>query len=244
MTPFDSAAEPYRDTCVSCAVCPARRFSVCGGVAEGAEAQLENLKTPITVPAGTLLFSQGDPATHAFSLRGGMVILSLMTEDGRRQGVDILVDGGYIPAPISGTYGVTAHAAVDTALCRYEASALRALMAQSPEAQRKALDLAESALETARYLLLLVGRHTALEKTAAFLLLMHRRSIECNGVAGLVHLPKKREDIADFLGMTPETICRTLALLRRNGQIDMPSASSARILNLESLKSLAGDPNT
>ena len=110
---------------------------------------------------------------------------------------------------------------------------------QDPRLGLKLYEAISNELAAAHDLLLTTGQRSAVERLAAFLLAMSRRA-ERNGRDHHFDLPMTRADIADFLGLTIETVSRTFTKLRVMGLIELPQSSTVHIKDLEELQSLAG----
>jgi CRP/FNR family transcriptional regulator, nitrogen fixation regulation protein len=171
---------------------------------------------------GTEVFGEAEPAEYVYQLRAGAVRTYKLLSDGRRQ-----IGGFHLPGDIFGleTGGVhrfTADAIIDTTvwLARRE-SVLGGLTEAA--AIRK---LVNRSLEHAENHLLLLGRQTALERTAVFLLEMDRRLEQ----PALMTLPMSRRDIADYLGLTLETVSRALSTLRDRGILSVKGKMQRKIV--------------
>ena len=115
-------------------------------------------------------------------------------------------------------------------LCRFPHRKLDALFDEMPMLEKKLLGATTQNLAAAQDQMLLLGRKTAREKVASFLDTLGRRLFTKGDRKLMFALPMSRSDIADFLGLTIETVSRTLTGLKREGLIALPDASHVAIL--------------
>jgi CRP/FNR family transcriptional regulator len=195
----------------------------------------------ITVAAGPgqTIVVEGDPIDGWFRIASGAVRLSKSTPDGRRQVVDFLIAGDYFGLTSERHYGYSVEAISRTTLVRYSRARLEAGVETEPVLARRLFGIACAELQRARQHLLLLGRKCADEKIASFLLaLAERLGTHSNG-ADIVHLPMSRQDMADYLGLTIETVSRTLTRLRREGLIALSTPQHVLLLRPDRLRTLA-----
>jgi CRP/FNR family transcriptional regulator len=124
--------------------------------------------------------------------------------------------------------------------CRFSRPRLRALLDDFPLMEKRLLEVAANELAAAQEQMLLLGRKTARERLASFLLLQSRQGLPCGSARSCFILPMSRGDIADYLGLTIKTVSRTLTRLRGERLIDLVSQSELKVLDPRGLESLAG----
>jgi CRP/FNR family transcriptional regulator len=175
--------------------------------------------------AGQTIVVEGDPRSHGFRVLTGAVRLYKALPDGRRQVLDFLTPGGCFGLFGAEHYAYSVEAMVPSVLARYPRANLEAALRSSAEVALRLLDAARSDLEQAHIHMLLLGRKSAEEKVAAFLVRFAERLGSGNGSAGAIalRLPMTRQDMADYLGLTIETVSRTLTRLRQEGLITFAS---------------------
>ncbi len=105
--------------------------------------------------------------------------------------------------------------------------------------EQRLLQVASNELVAAQEQMLLLGRKTARERLASFLMAQSRQGVMCHQSRGRFALPMTRGDIADYLGLTIETVSRTLTKLRGEGMIEIPSSTEIVIRDRDGLESLA-----
>jgi len=224
-----------------CASCGARISSVCAAIDEKDLERLAVLAAPMQVPAGRSFITEGDPAEHFFTVTAGTAKLFKLLPDGRRQITGFASIGTFLGLAVSSSYAFSAEAVEDTQVCRFSRPRLRQFIDDFPAMERRLLDVASNELVAAQEQMLLLGRKTARERVASFLLA--RESCAVCGIPtspeARIRLPMARTDIADYLGLTVETISRTMTRLRSEGLIDMLSPTEIVLRNRAALEGLA-----
>jgi CRP/FNR family transcriptional regulator, nitrogen fixation regulation protein len=178
---------------------------------------LEQFGATISVQREQEIHGQGVRATSCYRILSGCVRMVKLMEDGRRQVGEFLMTGDLLGFDALETHDFAAEAVSDVVLRRYPRRMVDALAEGSVLLARRLRDLTSISLRTAHTRMLLLGRKTASERIATFLLEMAERLPQAR--ACMVDLPMSRTDIADHLGLTIETVCRILAHLRRDGTI-------------------------
>ena len=172
------------------------------------------------------VFAEGDRAGFFYKVVSGAVRTYKLLGDGRRQ-----IDAFHLPGDIFGLesgeeHRFSAEAVGDAAVVAYRRCSLDSLAAGDGPLARQIVGAMMRALERAQNHMLLLGRKSALEKIATFLLDIGERVSD----DGCVDLPMSRTDIADHLGLTIETVSRTLTQLERQGVIALPSQRRTIVL--------------
>lgn len=188
---------------------------------------------------GQTIVIEGDPITHYFRIVSGTVRLYKAIADGRRQVIDFLDAGSCFGLTGLAHHSYTAEAVSPVTLIRYPRQALEAAIDTDPELARGLIRLACLELGRAQTQMLLLGRKSADEKIASFLLGLAERAGDEHRPAHLVHLPMSRQDMADYLGLTIETVSRTLSRFRRDGLIGLPGRQEIVLRQLARLEALA-----
>jgi CRP-like cAMP-binding protein len=183
------------------------------------------------------LFYEGDAADCYYKLVSGAARSCKLLPDGRRHITDFFLAGDFIGFHALDTHGCTAEAVTDAALVRYDRRVVDALVARSPRVGKSLLARVCAELSEARSRMLMLGRMNARERLASFLLGMAARNRR--ELCDTIPLPMTRSDIGDYLGLTTETVCRTLAQLRKAGMIAAPSPHELRLLQPRALAVLA-----
>lgn len=193
---------------------------------------------PRRIRSGQHLFHERDAAHFVYEIVTGVVRLTRLQKDGRRQVIAFGFPGDIVGLPADGR-----HTTECDAISACEVIARRCSNLQHPETDPELHRLLmRAALDDIRLLqdhFLMLGRRLALEKTAAFLALLLDRIGEPLGTYNLIRLPMNRSDIADYLGLTPETVSRAITELRARKVIALDDANTMVVLDDTVLHELA-----
>jgi CRP/FNR family transcriptional regulator, anaerobic regulatory protein len=230
---------------IACGDCPIRHRAVCARCDDSELAALEAVKFYRSYPAGTPVIWSGDQMDFVASVVTGIATLTQTMEDGRRQMVGLLLPSDFVgrPGRNQAAYDVTA--ATDLVMCCFRKKPFEALMLQTPHVAQRLLEMTLDELDAAREWMLLLGRKTAREKIASFLCILARREAALHqktvASAITVDLPLTREEMADYLGLTLETVSRQVSALRRDNLITLIGKRGVQINNFDALQDAAGD---
>jgi len=186
---------------------------------------------------GETLFAEGDEADSVYEIVRGMVRLYKLLPDGRRLVTGFLSAGHLLGLVPEGVCVDTAEAITEVTLCCYERTAFERLIDEVPGFAKRLLSATSHELRGARNQMLLLGRKSAPERVASFLLLMAEQ--QGGDDADAVEVPMTRGDIADYLGLTVETVSRTLTRLKQDELIALPTSARIRIRDRGRLEELA-----
>jgi CRP/FNR family transcriptional regulator len=223
-----------------CAQCDARSASVCAALPPGDLHRLAALATVLTVQPGAAFIQEGDPAEHFYNVTSGAVRLCKLLPDGRRQITGFARPGHFLGLAVRNIYGFSAEALSPVRVCRFSRARYQAVLLDHPELERRLLETAANELVAAQEQMLLLGRKTARERLASFLLAQADAAPGCVQRSDQVDLPMNRTDIADYLGLTIETVSRSMTWLKGQGFIGLPSSSHVVLLRRDRLSELAG----
>lgn len=186
------------------------------------------------------VFVEDETAEEVYEVAEGVVRLCKLLPDGRRAVLGFAWPGdllGLAPGP---SHGCTAEAVTVTSLRACARRSLEALADGSAELRRRLAAQLRRELEAAHGRLVQLGRMTARERMASFLVALARRQQD-SMVSGRLVLPMSRTDVADHLGLTAETVSRTLTQLKRKGVIALPRPQEVVVLRPAALRALAGE---
>lgn len=169
---------------------------------------------------GETIFGEGEELQSSYRIVSGAVRLSRITEDGRRQIVEFRVAGDFIGLEWDGQYALDAEAVRDVTAVRFARTRLDRLMAQRTALRDHVAALIRKELRSAHEHLITLGCPGAKERVATFLLQLVRRVRANDGQT--IDIELGRQDIADYLGLTLETVSRTLSEFQRIGAIGLP----------------------
>ncbi len=228
-----------------CGDCPIRFRAVCSRCEEDELAYLSEIKSYKVYQAGETLQWAGEEIKFLGSIVSGSASISQTLEDGRRQMVGILLPSDFVgrPGRTSSPFDVTAM--VETVVCRFRRSDFEALAGRSPAVSQRLLEMTLDELEAARLWMTVLGRKTAREKVASFLSIIAGRraflTLDTQKANITFELPMTRESIADYLGLTIETISRQFSALKKGGIIELQGARHVRVPDYQALREAAGD---
>ncbi|WP_299144366.1 transcriptional regulator FnrL [uncultured Tateyamaria sp.] len=229
----------------SCSSCPIRHRAVCARCDDDELVRLNEIKFYKTYAAGQTIAMRGDALDVVASVVSGTATLERAIEDGRTQMVGLLLPSDFIGRPGRATLQYDVTAVSDVTLCCFQRKPFEALLIEIPHVQERLLEMALDELDAARDWMLLLGRKTAREKIASLLMLMAKRTMHPDGqVMGdtsRLELPISRETMANFLGLTIETVSRQFTGLRKDGVIALDGNRVVHIPDLETLLMETGD---
>ncbi len=223
-----------------CSVCAARHLSVCNVLAEDGLRQLSGISDHHTFTPGEILVREGDPATNLFNITAGSVRVYKLLPDGRRQIVGFLFSGDFLGLATGDRYAFSAEALTAGSACRFQKKTYRKMLVEQPDLEAALLDRASHELQAAHNQMLLLGRKTAVERLASFLADLAARDRRAGGGGRIIQLPMTRAEIADYLGLTTETVSRVTSRLKTRGVIRLLSLHSLSIERPAELAELAG----
>jgi len=196
---------------------------------------LENLGVSIVVRRDQEIYGQDDPAEYYYQVISGSVRTVKLMADGRRQVSEFLLPGEVFGFDALDRYDFAAEALEDALVRRYPRRRVEALAGQDAALSQRLRQLMNAKLRQAHDRMLVLGRMTASERIASFLLQLADRA------AGPIELAMSRRDIADYLGLTIETVSRTLTMLKADGTIRMFKKCRLEIRNRAALEAMASE---
>jgi CRP/FNR family transcriptional regulator len=227
---------PAEHPCLGCEV---RSLAVCGVLDAPELAQLKGLGWQLNLSAGQPLFHEGDPAPRVFTLTSGTLKLYKLLPDGRRQVTGFMYPGDFLGISVADEHAFTAEALGPSQLCWFARNRFDDFMDGHPEMERELYRLAAHELAAAQQQMVLLGRKSAAERMASFLIMLAEKAQRRLRQTRFVELPMTRTDIADYLGLTKETVSRVLSLLRRNRLIRLETLDKIEILDRDALEQAA-----
>jgi CRP/FNR family transcriptional regulator len=238
--PAEAQTCPHEGRIDPCGACSARSLSVCGVLADEGLRRLNTIADQQAFAAGDILVREGDPASCLFNITAGAVRVYKLLPDGRRQIVGFLYPGDFLGLATGDRYAFSAEALSTGTACRFHKKAYRKMLVELPDLEAALLDRASHELQAAHNQMLLLGRKTAVERLASFLADLAARSRRAGGDGRVIMLPMTRAEIADYLGLTTETVSRVTSRLKTRGVIRLLSMHSLSIEKPRELALLAG----
>ncbi|WP_372623154.1 Crp/Fnr family transcriptional regulator [Falsiroseomonas sp.] len=241
MNPLDAARRMTRDALGEgeiCGACGSRVAGLCHPLdAAGLDDVLAEAEQ-LNLSHRDALFHEGDRAAHVFTLVQGTAKLTRLLPDGREQVLGFRFAGDVLGYTGAAHYPFAAQMLTPAQVCRLERRKLDVLLRRYPALERRLLDLCVQELAATQDQLVTVGRRTAEARVAAFLLSLAEAGRRRHHVGTVLDMPMTRSDIADFLGLTLETVSRTLTAFRRRGWVREPSHGRMEILRRDPLLEL------
>jgi CRP/FNR family transcriptional regulator, nitrogen fixation regulation protein len=188
----------------------------------------------LNVERNAEIYGEGEAADYVYRVVRGVVRTYKLLSDGRRQISSFLLAGDVFGFDAAEDHRFTAEAVSDTTVVFVKRSSLVALAARDGEVANDLWMMAATELQDAQEHMMLLGRKSAQERIATFLLEMAERAEHSD----TVELPMSRLDIADYLGLTIETVSRTITLLENASTIKLPSARRIQLCNKAALSRL------
>ena len=230
---------------LECGNCPIRHNAVCARCDTQELEELEKIKYYRSYEAGQTIVWSGDEMDFVASVVSGIATLSQTMEDGRTQMVGLLLPSDFVgrPGRITAPYDVVAVS--DMLMCCFRRRPFEELMTTTPRVAQRLLEMTLDELDAAREWMLVLGRKTAREKIASLLMIIARRDASLNlrkaEGAMVFDLPLTREAMADYLGLTLETVSRQISALRKDGIIELQGKRHVTVPDFDLLIEEAGD---
>lgn len=223
----------------NCRACDARVGGVCGAMTPAQLTELSRYTVRKKIECGSELHGQGEPVISYANILRGVVKLTRVLPDGRQQIVGLQFAPDFLGRPFARESSLNAEAATDLEICTVSKPALERIVGKNPDLERRLHDQALAELDDARDWMLTLGRKTAKEKVASFLhfLAMHLDPDAADAVE--FDIPLTRQDIADFLGLTIETVSRQITRLRQEGVISVVDNRRVTISDMAKLSEVA-----
>jgi CRP/FNR family nitrogen fixation transcriptional regulator len=200
--------------------------------ADDGNAALQRIATKVRFPRNRTIFNDGDEAAFTYRIVSGTVRLCKHTIQGRRLVTHFLLPGDYFGFLQLGAYSFTAEAVTDVVAACYPQRQVESLAERDSLVRNKFRALLMNQLMGTQDHMLLLGCLSAEERLASFLLWLSERM---GSQDAFVEVPMSRQDIADYLGLTVETVCRALSKLKRAGIVNLPRSNQI-VQNLDSLR--------
>ncbi|AXK42234.1 Crp/Fnr family transcriptional regulator [Erythrobacter aureus] len=225
-----------------CDACAIRNRAICADLDEREIALLNGIGRRRKLSAGEQLMWEGDEAVLVANVIEGVLKLSSHSADGKEQILGLVYPSDFLGRPFGKTSPYGVEALTDAHICVFERTDFDRFAREHPRLEHKLLERTLSELDRTRRWMLLLGRMNAEQKVASFLLEMAERlgTNQASGPETTVSLPLSRQQIADVLGLTIETVSRQLTRLRGAGAIDLPSRREIVLRDTADLESRAG----
>lgn len=224
-----------------CRSCEARHGGLCGVLSPGQLTELSRHSSRRRLEPGNELLGQGELVPYYANILKGVVKLSKMMSDGRQQIVGLQFAPDFLGRPFSVESNMTAEAATDVEICLFPRRVVDRMVGDVPGMERRLHSQSLKELDEARDWMLTLGRKSAQEKVASFLYLIATHIDPENDDKSCFDLPLSRADIADFLGLTIETVSRQMTKLRKENIIQIENNRHITVPDLDALSAAAGN---
>ncbi len=227
-----------------CSQCVVRNRAICAGLQPDELSALGHLARKQLVKRGQTISWEGEDSLIVANVIDGVLKVSMSMPDGREQIVGVVFPSDFVGRPFGKDSPYSFTALSDAELCVFTRAAFDGFAREHPELEHKLLRRTLVELDRAREWMLLLGKKSASERIATLLLEMSNRLREQGCHAGedalnQFELPLDRQQIADLLGLTIETVSRQLTKLKVEGLIDLPDRKHVIINNRPRLTELA-----
>jgi CRP/FNR family transcriptional regulator len=230
---------------LKCETCAVRNRALCGSLSRDELAQLNLIGRFKDLAPGEIIQSEPEGPNYFANVISGVVKLTKSLPDGRQQIVGLQFPSNFLGRPFGAASAYVAEAATDVRLCTFNRSQFESLAKSNPGLEHRLFENTLNELDSAREWMLLLGRKTATEKVASFLVMVGERTQPqgCSSAQGAssakFELPLTRYDIADFLGLTIETVSRQLSKLKARNMIELSGPRTIIVPDLNALKHIA-----
>ena len=195
--------------------------------------------TRMSVKPKQSLFWEGDSADYIYKVVRGVICLYKLLPDGRRQVARFCCAGDLLGLGQRAVYQYTADTVTPVVLIRVDRADLDAKLETNARLRTELLTAVSDELRAAQDQLVLLGRKSAIERVASFIETMAERTQRLGDGGQIVDLPMTRVDIADYLGLTHETVCRAFSLLKAQGILDIHDHHLVKIRKPDALEEIA-----
>jgi len=209
----------------------ARRFPMWNGNDSTITDSIELMGARMSYARNVEIYGEGEPAEYLYKVISGAVRITKLLDDGRRQVTAFHLPGEIFGLELGNEHRFSAEAITDSSILVVKRSAVLALAGRDGEVARQLWTLTADALQRVQDHMLVLGCMNAKERVASFLLQLAKR------VSGgdELELPMSRQDIADYLGLTIETVSRTMTQLENDAAIGLPTSRRIVLRNRAAL---------
>jgi len=224
---------------IDCNNCQARNSKLCSVFDGESIAELFKIANPVKVKKGSYLLHEEDSTKYVYNLSSGVSAVERLASDGRRQIMAFIYPGDFIGVSAGPAYSISDRALTDMTACKWHIRDIQALYVKYPELEQRVHEIATRILAATMDQIFVLGRKNAIEKIAYFLLYIDKRQVKFDGHTDEFTLPMTRADIADYLGITIETVSRAFSFLKKKGLIELSQNWAVRLLDKEKLAEIA-----
>lgn len=237
-------AKAYRLSMSSCDTCVVRNRAICSVLESSELHALSSIGRSIKLSKGQTFVWEGDDSLMVANIIEGVFKLTSSLDDGREQIIGVAFPSDFVGRPFGTKTAYSVTALSDAKLCVFSRRDFDSFARTHPELEHKLLQKTLEELDRARRWMLLLGRKTAPERLASFLLEISEKlgGSSCDAIGKPLHafeLPFGRQQIADILGLTIETVSRQMTQFKKQQLIELPNRTHVRICDAAKLNDLA-----
>jgi CRP/FNR family transcriptional regulator len=221
-----------------CVKCGSRSIGLCAPLDVAALDDMAGESERVTLEPRDAVFHQGDPARHVYTLTDGMSRLTRVLPDGRQAVIGFRFAGDILGFTPGAEHAFGAEMLTRGTICRLDRRRLEQLFRRYPALERRFLDLCVRELSASQDHILALGRFSAEERVAAFLISLAEAQERRGHVGPVFDLPATRADIGEFLGLTLETVSRAISAFRKRGWIRLHGHSGIELTDRAALLAL------
>jgi len=222
-----------------CETCKVREIAACSVLDKDELARLEAVSKTRTFEPGQAIFDEGEDPRFIYNLTEGTIRLVKLLPNGRRQIVGFNFPGDMMGLATHGFYTCSAEAITPIKVCQFPRQQLLDLLETFPSMKTRLLNIAADELSEAQEQMLLLGRKSPIEKVASFLYRLCQESGRTGDSENEIDLVMGRSDIADYLGLTIETVSRTFTKLRNDEVITLEGNHHVIVNDMDHLEDIA-----
>ncbi|GBF27915.1 nitrogen fixation regulation protein FixK [bacterium MnTg02] len=229
-----------------CACCVIRHKGICDALTDAELMQFSQIATHRSYEPGDIILSSDEKTDFFAAIHTGVVKLTKILIDGRQQVVGLLLPPDFLGRAFSKSNPYFAEAATKVELCCFPHDKFEHMLDDFSQLKQRLLEQTLDELDSTREWMVLLGRKTAEERVASLFLMLANRwmKTDCAHQSGqqqeVFELYLKRDEIADFLGLTYETVCRQISVLRKSGVVQFSGTRRFSVPNLDALAEIAG----
>lgn len=228
----------------TCAKCGSRSVGLCAPLNAAALDEMAGDSHLRTLQRRSSIFDQGEPATSVFTLTTGIARLTRSLADGRHAVIGFRYAGDLVGYTPLAEYPHGADMLTEGTVCRMERGRLEGMFRKYPLLERRLIDLCHVELASTQEHLVALGRFRAEDRVAAFLISLAEAQERRGNPGPVFAMPATRGDVGDFLGLSVETVSRTISRFQRQGWIKLPGRAAVELTQRSKLMALATGDET
>ncbi len=228
-----------KDYKTRCSLCKIRSYSFCRCLNDDQLEIFSKVSFEKKFTDKENIFLQNDPSTHLYNITEGNVKIYQLLDDGRIQIIGFLYPGDFFGTYKNNKYNYSAEAIGNLRVCVFDQRVLDKYMDQNPILAKELLNQTSYELTLAQDRMTVMGRLNAIEKIAIFFINISNQRKRIGWQSNPISLSMTRQDIADYLGLTIETVSREISKLKASNIIKIISSKQLFINDIEKLKQIS-----